>query len=203
LFNIETHKPVCGKKELKKYLNAQLEILKLFFKENKEFYNYYRSDCVFSDHLYFTRNDFDTSQNVSSINYLIDKRFYTQHSYLIAKIISNDLISDYIESSLIFIKNAVDYKTNNSKPASNEQRIVWTGSQISFVELMYALHEDKAINNGDLTLTQFMETMGLKFNINPGHFNGSIYEMKSRSRQAKYMVSLTSKFVKRLNRDDE
>ena len=48
-----------------------------------------------------------------------------------------------------------------------------------------------------------METMGLKFNINPGHFNGSIYEMKSRNSQAKYMSSLATQLIKRMKRDDD
>lgn len=156
LFNIETHKPVSGKKELKRYLNTQREILSIFYQEHKEFYNYYRSGCIFSDHLYFTRNDFDTSQNVSSIHYLIDKRFFTKHTYLIAKIISNDLISEYIESSLMLLKNVDDAKINNNKSTPNAQKIVWTDSHIAFVELVYALHEVKAINKGDLTITELM-----------------------------------------------
>ena len=204
LYNIETHKPVCGKKELKKYLNTQLEILKLFFNEHKEFYNYYRSDYVFSDQLYFTRNDFDTSQNVSSIHYLIDKRFYTKHSYLIAKIISNDMVAEYIESSLFLLKNPNEAKNNINEAKPNAQKLNWTGTHISYVELFYALHEDKVFNNGDLTLAQTMELSGSAFSIKPGHFNGSYCEMKLRTNsKTKYLDSITNKILKKMNKEDD
>ena len=47
------------------------------------------------------------------------------------------------------------YKKNPAQSTNTrvkEIKLIWTGSQISFIELVYALHEDKAINNGDLTL---------------------------------------------------
>ena len=191
LFNIETHKPVSGKKELKKYLNAQLEILNNFYKEHKEFYTYYRSDSVFSDHLYFTRNDFDTSQNVSSIHYLIDKRFFTKHTYLIAKIISNDLISEYIESSLLLLKNVDDAKINKNQSTPTIQKTTWSGSKVGLIELAYALKEEGSINGGNMEVKEIIEMFETFFDISLGQYGATFIELRQRKKgKTKFLDSL-------------
>jgi len=193
-------KPESGNKKIKKYLQEQMLILECFYEENKEFYKYHKSGNTCHDHIYYVRGKHDIRNYINSISFVVDEKFCTYHCYLKSKILANKLFGIYLENSLLAHKKNPIQSINTKV---EEVKLIWTGSQISFIELVYALHEDKAINNGNLTLAQFMESMGSKFNVNPGHFNGSIYEMKSRNSQAKYMNSLATQLVKRMNRDDE
>jgi hypothetical protein len=47
----------------------------------------------------------------------------------------------------------------------NPCKLQWTGTQVEFVELIYALHKAKSINNGDIFLKDLFTELGEVFNF--------------------------------------
>ena len=152
VYKFEASKPEFGKREIKKYLLEHRLIVKCYSVENKEFYKYHKSGNTCFDQIYFVRSKHDIKKCVNSFLFIIDDRFCTNHCYITAKILANQLFSVYIETCLLSLKNQVSSSQIDMFEDTNSPKLHWTGSQISFIELVYALHEDKAINNGDLTL---------------------------------------------------
>ena len=201
IYNLEAFKPKHGVSELKEYLlNKKVEI-NSFSVENQVFYKYHNSGSTRFDTTYFYRGKFDIKTSITCMYLIVDDRFCTFHCYLTSKILANQMISSYINESLLKLINQTNTSTSNNIEISNSPQLNWTGSHISFIELVYALHEDKAINNGDLTITQLMENMGKIFNVKPGHFSGSYHEMKLRTSPAKYMYYIAEKLLKRMDSD--
>ncbi len=153
--------------------------------------------------IYFVRGKQDIKKCLSSFLFVIDLKVCTNHCYLTAKILANQRFSAYIDNSLLILKNDSITSLENIHEPTNSPKLNWTGKHISFVELVYALHEDKAINKGDLTITQLMEAMSKTFNIKPGHFSGSYHEMKLRTSPAKYMYFIAEKLLKRMEKDND
>ena len=202
IYNLEAFKPKHVINELKEYLiNKKVEI-NSFSVENQVFYKYHNSGSTRFDSTYFFRGKFDVKTSISCMYLIVDERFCTFHCYLTSKILANQMISSYIDDSLLGLINQTNNFLSNSIDDSNNSKLMWTASHISFVEFVYALHEDKAINKGDLTITQLMEAMGKTFNIKPGHFSGCYHEMKLRNSPAKYMYYIAEKLLKRMEKDN-
>ncbi len=59
IYKIETRKPYGSGKNIKKYIDIELNKLKRFFDNNLEFYKYYRTNSTYLDHKYFLRGKYD------------------------------------------------------------------------------------------------------------------------------------------------
>ena len=138
LHDMETHKPVCSDKDLIIYWEKQLDYLKSFFKKHEEFYIYVRSESSISDQVYFLRDESDTIETHCSFGNSIDNRVSTKYSILIANIISNDKICEYIKSELAKLNNACQIPIPDKKADIENLKLIWTDPKISLVEVMYA-----------------------------------------------------------------
>lgn len=99
IYKIETKKPY-GEKQIKRFLNEELNKLKKFFDNNLEFYKYYRTNNSFIDDKLFVRGKYDIKLSLDTFYFETDHRFSTSHDYKVAKIIANDLIQVYLEDQL-------------------------------------------------------------------------------------------------------
>ena len=199
LHDIETHKPVCSDEDLKIYWNKQLDDLNCFFKKHEEFYHYVRSENTDSDYVYFVRDEYDTLESHCSFHNTIDNRVSTEHSNLVAKIISNDKICEYVKSELAKLNNAIHFHSQEKKENSENIKIEWSKSKSALVELIHALFEDKAFNNGDITITQLIAFFECNFNISLGHHSGTFSELIQRNSPTKYLENLIQKLKNKIN----
>ena len=76
IYKIETKKPY-GEKQIKKYLNKELNKLKKFFDNNIDFYKYYRSGNSFLDENFFIRGKHDIRLWLDTFYFESDHRFCT------------------------------------------------------------------------------------------------------------------------------
>ena len=76
-------------------LSKELKKLQRFFKNNLDFYKYYRSNNSFVDEKFFVRGKHDIRLWLDTFYFEADHRFSTSHDYKVAKIIANDLIQVY------------------------------------------------------------------------------------------------------------
>ena len=199
LHNMVSHKPVGSDKDLVIYWEKQLDSLNSFFKTNEEFYFYVRSESSISDQVYFLRDESDTIETHCSFGNSIDNRVSTKYSILIANIISNDKICEYIKSELSMLNRTSHILSQEKKASVVNIKIKWTKSKSALIELLHALFEDKAFNNGDITISQMMSFFEYNFNISLGHHSGTFSELIQRNIPTKYLENLVQKLKNKIN----
>jgi hypothetical protein len=59
-------------------------------------------------------------------------------------------------------------------------KLKWTGSIIDWVELNYALHEVKKINNGEISLRELFQLTGEAFDFDVKEFSNYFMNIKGR-----------------------
>ncbi|WP_395062206.1 RteC domain-containing protein [Flavobacterium sp.] len=197
IFNIEICKPKGTPKTIRKYYNTELQKIKTYFKENIEFYKYYRSNNKQLDKIYFLRKRNKFKQTIDDDNYI--GKFATSHDFKVAKIIAIEKIQDYIESKL---KNS----TNTETTIKSKTKILnWTGSKVALVELIYALQTQGVINNGKLSLTEIAFQFETIFNLEIGQFHRIFIEIRNRKtiEKTSFLDTLKENLIKRIQEADE
>ena len=158
VLSIETNLPTSKKNKIKFYEDA-LNLIQENTNKNRKFYEYYRARASHKDNIYFLRNcDANIlKRDCSLINY--DVKLCTTHDYNMAVMIANDILTNYLE-------NKIEQLENNSSIVhpSIQQTINWTGTKIDLVELIYALHHSKKINNGSTDIKELAIFFGKIFN---------------------------------------
>ena len=194
VYKIETKKPY-GEKQIKKFLNKELNKLKKFFDSNIDFYKYYRSGNSFLDENFFIRGKHDIRLWLDTFYFEADHRFSTSHNYKVAKILANDLIQVYLEDQL----NNKHYKKANSKSP-----LSWTGSKTALTELIYALYAQGVFNNGNTDIKLIAKTFESTFNIDLGDFYHTFMELKARKiNRTKFLDILCEALIKKMDEQNE
>jgi len=193
VYKIEAKKPY-GEKQVKKHLTEELKKLKKFFDRNIEFYKYYRSNHTYIDEKFFVRGNHDIKLWLDTYYFETDHNFSTSHDYKVAKILANDLIQVYIESQL--------YQNNQEKSVDN-LAINWTGSKASLIELIYALHSQGVLNNGNADIKLIVKMFESNFNIDLGDFYHTFMELKSRKiNRTKFIDNLRDTLIKKMDEQE-
>jgi hypothetical protein len=76
-----------------------------------------------------------------------------------AVMISNDILTNYLENRIEELE-----KNCSIIHPSVQQTINWTGTKIDLVEIIYALHHSKKINNGNADIKELAVFFGKIFN---------------------------------------
>ena len=195
IYKIETKRPRGGDKIIRKYLNIELSKIKRYFDANLEFYKYYRTNSTHLDNKYFVRGKHDIKLSLDTYYFEADHNFTTSHDYKVAKIIANDLIQVYLEDQL---------NSNSQKRIWENPPLNWTGSKTSLIELIYSLHSQGSIDNGNADIKIIAKTFENMFNIDLGDFYHSYLELKARKmNRTKFLDSLRDALIKRMDEQDE
>ena len=195
IYKIETKRPRGGDKTIKKYLNVELSKIKRYFDANLEFYKYYRTNSTHLDNKFFLRGKHDIKLSLDTYYFEADHNFATSHDYKVAKIIANDLIQVYLEDQL---------SNNNQRKLLETPPLNWTGSKTSLIELIYSLHSQGSIDNGNADIKIIAKTFENIFNIDLGDFYHSYLELKGRKiNRTKFLDSLRDALIKRMDEQDE
>ena len=182
VYRIETGCPVNNGKLFIKYFTKHLEQLKTSYKEyvcNSDFYKYYKSKRTDLDSKFFRLNQIDLHGGLNSIVFEIDEKFSTYYDYKVSRIISNDLLYEYLiqrmdseEKPSIFQNQPVD---------SYNKDVFWTDSKNALVELIYALHASGAVSNGRVGISRMSMVFEIIFRVKLGDLHHSFHRMKDRS----------------------
>ncbi|MFN3753705.1 RteC domain-containing protein [Flavobacterium sp.] len=199
IYTIISNKPMGAEKTIRNYYKTELEKLDMFFKENLEFYRYYRTGNQTLDHKYFLRGKYDVKLTLDSFYFQADQRFSTSHDYKVAKILANDAIKVFLESEIQKSQN----KTNTTESTAKPSKQIWTGSKVALVELIYALHTEGVFNNGHTELKEVVNLFETAFGVDLGQFNRVFLEIRARkSEKTKFLNLLKEKLVLRMDNAD-
>jgi hypothetical protein len=201
IFNIESRRPNGSDKSQKKYLLNELNKLEKYFSENLEFYQYIRNNMTYLDDKYFVRGKLDLRLYVDTFIYDADPEFSTSHDYKVSKIIANDLLNIYLKSELAIMERK-DYSANKNFIIS-KGKYTWTDSKAALTELIYAIHAAKCINNGNIEIKEIANFLESLFRFDLGDYYRDYLQIKNRQNQTKFIDTLKTALIKKINEQDE
>ena len=180
VFRIESSCPVGTGKLYHKYFSNELDQLKQEYKEhiyNTDFYRYYRLGRTDWDHNFFQLGKIDLHNGVNSFVFEIDTQFSTYYDYKVARIISNELLYNYLLSKI-----APDEPENIFFPDDhgNGKDFFWTDSKNALIELIYALHGCGCISNGKIGIRRISMVFQTLFRVQLGDVHHAFHRMKDR-----------------------
>jgi hypothetical protein len=199
VFKIESKRPIGNSCHQKKYLLREQKKLCSFFDENVEFYTYYRNKSTHLDEKYFIRNKLDIRLCLDDFTYDTDPRFSTSHDYKVARILANDMLNKYLNEQL----NLLDQPKEQHLSETSKCKSDWTDPKIGLIELGYALVAKGCINNGSCDIKEIMHLFESIFNIDLGDFYHTFLEIKTRQNPTKFLDSLRSTLIRKIDEQDE
>jgi hypothetical protein len=199
VFKIESKRPVGNSCDQKKYLLREQKKLRSFFDENVDFYTYYRNTSTHLDEKYFLRNKLDIHLFLDDFTYDTDPCFSTSHDYKVSRILANDMLNTYLNDEL----QSLDQKKDQPHPDADKCKSDWTDPKIGLIELVYALVAKGCINNGSCDIKEIMHLFESIFNIDLGDFYRTFLEIKTRQNPTKFLDSLRSALIHKIEEQDE
>ena len=197
----ENSRPIGSDTVQKEFTLKQLDLLKDYFDKNIDFYRYYRAHRTDLDKHYFLRCQPDLEMYFDSFYFERDPKFSTGFDLKVATILANDMLSNYLNAELLKedIPNAHQFDNTNSQKVKAK----WTGSKVALIELIYAFHSSKCINNGKSDLkkmTSFVENL---FGIDLGDVYRTFIEIRGRKgSRVQCLDDLRKKLIARMDEVD-
>lgn len=186
VLSIEASKPYANPAALKSYYENERAGLLYFYNEQREFISYYRRKATFLDKKYFVRFKFDFKLKLSPELYSYDQEFCTSHDHLVAQIIANDLLDEYLV-------HRIDLKDIIEKPIGDVRNLEWTAPKVALIELLFALHQTKCFNGGQTDLAEVFRWAENSLHINLGNYHKTLSEIRVRKGNHTKFLSLLQK----------
>jgi Mg2+ and Co2+ transporter CorA len=184
LNNVRT---VESEDSLSNHYRKELKRIRNFYKRNQVLKRYLKSGATFLDTQLFVRGHTEMSLYLAPEDYCHDRSFGTSHDQVVARFMVYDLITEYIQSQLKEIGN------------SDNSLLYWTDSKVDAVELIYALHSARAINNGRVELNQISTGIAQIFQVELDDIYRTFKDIKQRDVPTKFLDKLRKRLKDRIS----
>lgn len=197
LFKIETKRPKT-KLLQEKYLKRVLKKLHKYFRLNEDVCQYYWSEKEYNDELYFLRKNRNIALPTDTLFSFIDHEFSTLYDHTYSCIMAHEQLIRYLEHEIQKLQN------QESKPELAETNYTWTDSKIALVELIYALHSSRSINNGKVVIKELVGLFEKLFHIDLEEYSRTFIDIRMRKTgQTKFLDNLKQSLLKRIEDADD
>lgn len=195
LYNIEMNRPIAGSSKQKKYLNAELESINKYTNKRLDFVRYYRSGSTHLDSLYFVRGKMDNEQYLETFYYELDPNFSTNCDFIVAKILSNDMLLAYLMQELERLKGNLECLPSGAPSI----KLTWRGSKTELMEQLYSWDSDNTF--GEVPLTKLSDYIQNVFNVQlDKNLSRAFSEMKTRNVPTPFLDKLKAALLHRMGR---
>lgn len=196
LYNIEMDRPT-GTEKQREYLNDLLNSINRYNCKRLDFIRYYRSGSSIFDSLYFLRGQVDTEQYMETFSHEFDLNFSTNCDFKVAKILANDMLSDYLMREIEALNDNNNLIMGSfGFPAT---KLTWKGTKAEFQEQV--LSWDNAATFGDVPFTQLHSYMQNVFNIQvDSNLSRILDDLKTRNNPTPFMDKLKNALLRRMGR---
>lgn len=200
LFQIESHRSKASKKYQVKHLNQILKELHLFFDNNMQFCQYHWGNKTYMDQIYFVRDKINYRIHFNNFCALNDYKFSTAHDSTVAAILAYEKLIKYIDNEINILKFGVSLNDSLKNDQPFRSDLTWTGTQVSLVELIYALHSAGVINNGNTEIKELAGIFERMFNIKLDEYYRTFSDIQMRkTSRTKFLDILREALIKRMN----
>ena len=190
MLSIKLSEPVGNHEVLMEFYCQGLKNIQAFANQHPDFFKYCLTNATHFDDTYFIRQD-----NLLA-NPDTDEKFSTGYDNLLATMLADQMLKDYLLSS---IKNAGSESDNGSR-----SYLTWTGPKTYLIELVYALQSAEAFNNGKADIKQIASAFENIFNISLGNYYRVYQEIRLRKNGKSYFLDqLKDKFLQRMDELDQ
>lgn len=201
-FEIKFRLPLGSMEIIRNFYLQEFSKLNEYLNNNKEFLIYYRSGSSAMDEIYFIRKEPDSWLLVNFEDYETDLSFTTIYDHKLSKIIAFEKLSDLIKESINKLEINSDKAINES--LVNKQKVSWTGSKVSLIELLYALQSSGSFNNGTIDIKNLAVHFENVFNIELGNYYRVFQEIRIRkTSRTTFLDQLKERLVQRMDHADE
>ena len=109
-----------------------------------------------------------------------------------------------VESSIEWLRiHQTDHKSNIPEKAKTDFSPQWTADAIDLLEMAMALHERRAINNGEVSITAMVNFLFNLFDMKPGNFFSTYGIMRNRANsRTLFLDELKQSLEGKMDRDD-
>lgn len=205
VFNVEIRRPAVNAHGQRKYFQQESRWLRLFFTKHASFYQYYRSGATFMDDYYFLRKRKALFPLLHPMEVDADPAFSTIYDYLVARILANDMLVDYLETAATSVSH-----TEASKLTSVDDKVTtdfaWQPTAVALAELVYALSAYGAVTKGSGRVPDqvLADVFGRIFNVNLEYYHKKKEEIRARQKnRTVFLSALIRHFNQKLDEDDE
>lgn len=191
IFEIESKKLILSSDQLKKYIERKRKEFRYQTYDNLEFVNYYKSGYTHFDKNYFLMNSDCLPINQQNTVVFRDPEFTTPYDHVASVVLAYELFLKYLDPS------------REAKKDTNHKLIQWTDSKASLIELIYALHESGAINDGETDIKTICMEFERIFDFELKDVYGTYRDITSRkTNPAKFLDKLSNTFKERVINED-
>lgn len=200
LADFELNRPQTSNRKIKKYIQEKIASYQEYFVEHRTFYKYLERRRTDRDSEYFLRSNGKVKFHLDAVHYCIDQNFSTSHDYITAKIFAHKLLISRLRKELFKLKNTSRLNTFLTTTSS----LQWTANKVDLIELIYALHAVKSINNGQVEIKDIASIVQEAFNIELGDYYRTFIEIRSRKiHPTKFLDNLKQSLTNRILQADE
>lgn len=201
VYAIEIGKPIVSNAMQHEHYMDKARSLKLFFDDNLDFYQYYRSKSTYLDRQYFIRGHYNLQLCLGCINFDRDPKFSTCYDHKVAMILCNEMLRIYVNKKLHSLERIE--QIDKSRKDLPIHPFTWTDPKNAAVELGYAIYANGSLNNGKVDIKEIMTYLESSFNIDLGDYYRTYLSLKNRKRgQTVFLDSLKEALIKKMNDDD-
>jgi len=195
VLNIEMRRPIGRAKTLIKYFQNELQKIENFYFDNIEFHSYDRNKMTDFDDKYFIRGKLDQRLYADLCVCNISCDFSTSHDNKLAHILAFELLARYLNDQIVLIdrKEPVSSKSNLLK-----NKLQWTDSKTSLVELIYAIKHTGCINNGAITVNELTVVFESLFNIDLTDSYRKYKNIKDRHQTTKFLEKIKTALMNKV-----
>lgn len=198
LYFIETHRGMEGGAMDEQLIEKERKRIHRDTVANRQFYIYYRSRSEFLDQRLFVRANDESRDGLILIPEdfadALDTSFLTHHSYLVARMLADDMVSAYLDRISGIASTSTDLPS-----------VTWTDPKVALIEVALAIHARGAVNNGKAYMSDIIKVLERAFNVDLGNFNAVIQQnirLRKKVRTA-YLHELIEYVERRLDDQDE
>lgn len=203
VYRIETGCPVNNGKLFLKYFTKQLEQLKESYQNyvcQSDFYKYYRAKRTDLDKHLFRLHQIDLHGGLNSFVFEIDDKFSTYYDYQVSRIVSNELLYQYLIHRMNDDNPTGGYQLLSTESYNKE--VYWTDSKNALIELIYALHAAGSISNGRIGISKMSMVFEVFFRVKLGDLHHSFHRMKDRAgTRTAFLDQLTQSLEKYMDKN--
>lgn len=199
-YELEAHSPYKRITQQAYYLQSCLARFKDDLEKQNSFYNYDYLDESYLDTKYFTRNSdmpMPPDLTIGIDEYSCPAVYYANKFAKVRALVR--VICEVVQELM----------TLNDAPAPDsgkfDQKLVWTGTKIELIELVYALFERGCINKGQVTLKRIIGEFEAFFNTRLDNYL-TLFKQSIRMRKETrtiFLEALISGLTERMDKFDE
>lgn len=201
VLQILIRKPIGNNEAILNYFENHLKEITDFFNANQEFYQYYRLQSTYKDTIYYVRQKKELLHLMDVNLNNFEPAFSSSHDYILAQTIANDRLVPFLKEQIESIIYQQKFPHVEDMGSFQARDFHWTDSKSALIELIYALHTNKSINQGKCDIRELTAYFEKAFNVKINDIYRGFQDIKSRNSQTKFIDSLKAALQNKIDED--